>query len=61
MDKELSQSATAVREAVKEELRLYLKDQRTYLTSIATEMVPVCDALEEIGRASCRERVCELV
>ena len=47
MDKELSQSATAVREAVKEELRLYLKDQRTYLTSIATEMVPVCDALED--------------
>jgi geranylgeranyl diphosphate synthase type I len=47
VDKELSHSATAVRDAVKEELRLYLQDQRTYLTNIASEMVPVCDALED--------------
>ncbi|MEY3973458.1 MAG: hypothetical protein RJA71_770 [Actinomycetota bacterium] len=47
MDKELSNSATAVRDAVKEELRHYLQDQRTYLTNIASEMVPVCDALED--------------
>jgi geranylgeranyl diphosphate synthase type I len=47
VDKELSQSASAVRDAIKEELSLYLKEQRTYLTNIASEMVPVCDALED--------------
>ena len=47
MDKELLSSATAVRDAVKEELSLYLAQQRDYLTSIASEMVPVCDALED--------------
>lgn len=47
MDKELLSSATAVRDAVKEELALYLAQQRDYLTGIASEMVPVCDALED--------------
>jgi len=47
VDKELLSSATAVRDAVKEELALYLAQQRDYLTAIASEMVPVCDALED--------------
>ena len=47
MDKELLSSATAVRDAVKEELTLYLAQQRDYLTSIASELTPVCDALED--------------
>lgn len=47
MDKEVLASATAVRDAVKEELSLYLAQQRDYLTGIASELVPVCDALEE--------------
>jgi geranylgeranyl diphosphate synthase type I len=47
VDKELLSSATAVRDAVKEELTLYLAQQRDYLTSIASELTPVCDALED--------------
>ena len=47
MDKELLNSASAVRDLVKEELSLYLARQREYLTGIAAEMVPVCDALED--------------
>ena len=39
-------SATGVRDAIKEELTTYLAEQRGYLTSIASELVPVCDALE---------------
>ena len=40
-------SAAEVREAVKGELTDYLAEQRDYLTSIASELVPVCDALED--------------
>lgn len=47
MDKELLDSANAVRDLVKEELTLYLAQQREYLTGIASEMTPVCDALDE--------------
>jgi geranylgeranyl diphosphate synthase type I len=36
-----------VRDAVKEELTLYLAQQRDYLTGIASELTPVCDALED--------------
>jgi geranylgeranyl diphosphate synthase type I len=41
------QSATEVRDAVKGELTHYLAQQRDYLTGIATELIPVCDALED--------------
>ena len=47
VDKEVMNSATAVRDAVKEELTQYLAEQRDYLTNIASELVPVCDALED--------------
>ena len=47
MDKELTSSIDSVRSAVKEELTHYLAEQRDYLTSIASELVPVCDALED--------------
>ena len=40
-------SASEVRDAVKGELTQYLAEQRDYLTSIASELVPVCDALED--------------
>jgi geranylgeranyl diphosphate synthase type I len=40
-------SASEVRDAVKAELALYLAEQRDYLTSIASELIPVCDALED--------------
>jgi len=46
VDKELLSSATAVRDEVKVELTLYLAQQLDYLTSIASELTPVCDALE---------------
>jgi geranylgeranyl diphosphate synthase, type I len=36
----------SVREAVQEELSSYLTLQREYLSSIGSELVPVCDALE---------------
>ena len=36
-----------MRSAVKEELTHYLAEQRDYLTSIASELIPVCDALED--------------
>ena len=41
------QSASQVRDAVKGELTHYLAEQRDFLTSIASELVPVCDALED--------------
>ena len=47
MDKELTSSIEKVRSAVKEELTHYLAEQRDYLTSIASELIPVCDALED--------------
>jgi geranylgeranyl diphosphate synthase type I len=47
VDKEVMESASAVRDAVKDELTQYLAEQRDYLTSIASELVPVCDALED--------------
>ena len=40
-------SASEVRDAVKGELTHYLAEQRDYLTSIASELIPVCDALED--------------
>ena len=40
-------SASEVRDAVKGELTQYLAEQRDYLTGIASELVPVCDALED--------------
>ena len=40
-------SASEVRDAVKGELSHYLAEQRDYLTSIASELIPVCDALED--------------
>ena len=40
-------SASEVRDAVKGELTHYLAQQRDYLTSIASELIPVCDALED--------------
>lgn len=41
------QSASDIRELVKSELTLFLAGQRDYLTSIASELIPVCDALED--------------
>jgi len=38
---------TSVREAIQEELSSYLSLQREYLSSIGSELAPVCDALEE--------------
>jgi geranylgeranyl diphosphate synthase, type I len=40
-------SAAQVRDAIKEELTSYLAEQRDYLTNIADELTPVCDALED--------------
>jgi geranylgeranyl diphosphate synthase type I len=40
-------SASVVRDAVKDELTHYLAEQRDYLISIASELTPVCDALED--------------
>lgn len=40
-------SASAIRDAIKDELTQYLAEQRDYLTSIASELTPVCDALED--------------
>jgi hypothetical protein len=47
VDKELTSSIEKVRSAVKEELTHYLAEQRDYLTGIASELIPVCDALED--------------
>lgn len=47
MGKEVIKSASEVRDAVKAELTQYLAEQRDYLTGIASELVPVCDALED--------------
>lgn len=47
MIKEALQSASDVRDAVKAELTQYLAEQRDYLTGIASELTPVCDALED--------------
>lgn len=46
VNNEAKQSAEQVRESVKSELYSYLAEQREYLTSIASELIPVCDALE---------------
>lgn len=43
----MKQSAQQVRDTVKSELGSYLAGQRDYLTSIASELIPVCDALED--------------
>jgi geranylgeranyl diphosphate synthase type I len=40
-------SASEVRDCIKEELTQYLAEQRDYLTNIASELIPVCDALED--------------
>jgi geranylgeranyl diphosphate synthase type I len=47
VDKEVIKSASEVRDCIKEELTLYLAEQRDYLTNIASELIPVCDALED--------------
>jgi geranylgeranyl diphosphate synthase type I len=40
-------SLERVRSAVREELTDFLATQRTYLTDIASDLLPVCDALDE--------------
>lgn len=47
VDNHLSESALEVRNAIKAELKDFLAAQRGYLTSIADELIPVCDALDE--------------
>jgi geranylgeranyl diphosphate synthase type I len=47
VDNQHTLSVDSVRIAVKEELTHYLAEQRDYLTSIASELIPVCDALED--------------
>ena len=47
MDNQVTNSASAVRDAVKSELQSFLSSQRGYLTAIADELIPVCDALDE--------------
>ncbi len=44
---EVKTTIDAVRAEIRNELADYLAGQRTYLTSIASELVPVCDALDE--------------
>jgi geranylgeranyl diphosphate synthase type I len=44
---EVKQAIETVRAEIRSELADYLAGQRTYLTSIASELVPVCDALDE--------------
>jgi geranylgeranyl diphosphate synthase type I len=47
VDTGLTLSVDKVRIAVKQELAHYLAEQREYLTGIASELIPVCDALED--------------
>jgi geranylgeranyl diphosphate synthase type I len=47
VNNEVKVSAAQVRDAVKGELSTYLAGQRDYLTGIASELIPVCDALED--------------
>jgi len=44
---EVKTTIEEVRSQIRSELADYLAGQRTYLTSIASELVPVCDALDE--------------
>jgi geranylgeranyl diphosphate synthase type I len=44
---EVKTTIEAVRAEIRSELADYLSGQRRYLTSIASELVPVCDALDE--------------
>ena len=44
---EVKQVIETVRAEIRSELADYLAGQRTYLTSIASELIPVCDALDE--------------
>ena len=44
---EVKTTIEAVRAEIRSELADYLSGQRKYLTSIASELVPVCDALDE--------------
>ena len=44
---EVKQRIENVRAEIRSELADYLAGQRSYLTSIASELVPVCDALDE--------------
>lgn len=44
---EVKTTIDGVRAEIRSELADYLAGQRTYLTSIASELVPVCDALDE--------------
>jgi geranylgeranyl diphosphate synthase type I len=47
VDNQVTSSASVVRDAVKAELQSFLSSQRAYLTAIADELIPVCDALDE--------------
>ena len=44
---EVKTTIDTVRGEIRQELANYLAGQRTYLTAIASELVPVCDALDE--------------
>jgi geranylgeranyl diphosphate synthase type I len=44
---EVKSTIEQVRSEIRSELADYLSGQRAYLTSIASELVPVCDALDE--------------
>jgi hypothetical protein len=44
---EVKSTIEQVRSEIRSELADYLRGQRNYLTSIASELVPVCDALDE--------------
>ena len=47
MSNEVKATIESVRKEIRSELADYLAGQRTYLTSIASELIPVCDALDE--------------
>lgn len=47
MASEVKRTIEEVRADIRGELADYLAGQRTYLTSIASELIPVCDALDE--------------
>ncbi len=44
---EVKSTIEKVRQEIRDELASYLSSQRTYLTAIAPELIPVCDALDE--------------
>ena len=44
---EVKTTIESVRQDIKSELATFLAGQRSYLTAIASELIPVCDALDE--------------